>query len=332
MEKTRAALKSKIQQHPIFFTFLLYLFIIFLFYHFCFKNIGFSEIRSYKLVLLWFFLSFLASYLSVLTFKHYNTLKRDTLLDILEKAEIWQGDVDQNSDKLPQNIKQFALEVRKTFYCRRYAAERLRNYNFWIQTISIYYSCFTAALAIFSLVTKNIGGENASAKFLTLPSVLFTIMVAILVTYANAQNCAGRAADLNANCRDLANVIYEITDYITYGLNDTTAEKAKLAEDLRTLIENNPTAGYPEMEELISQIKWYRHPPRTIDEIKNDFTGFLKDSEDASAPDRWRYDNYLLYLMYILAYIAFIIVFFAIPIIFIYIYHNNFITLFCNPK
>jgi len=64
---------------------------------------------------------------------------------------------------------------------------------------NIYYSCFTAVIAIWSI--------SGSGNFLSIPSAILTILVAILVTYANAQNCGNRARDLEANCRDISNTL-----------------------------------------------------------------------------------------------------------------------------
>lgn len=86
-------------------------------------------------------------------------------------------------------------EIENTLNRRKSAVQRLRNFEFWIQIINVYYSCFTAIIAIIGL------SENGS--FLSVPSTLFTVTVAILVTYANSQKCGQRANDLQINCNDL---------------------------------------------------------------------------------------------------------------------------------
>ena len=74
--------------------------------------------------------------------------------------------------------------------------------DFWTKVLGVYYSVFTALLAII--------GVKEGAEFLTLPSACFTIAVALIVCATNAQNFAGRAHDLEVNVEDLKSLEDEI--------------------------------------------------------------------------------------------------------------------------
>lgn len=100
---------------------------------------------------------------------------------------------------VPELHKSFVEEIKSELLRRQYAARRLHTCEFWIQILNIYYSCFTAVIAIWGIFDKT--------NNLSIPSALLTVLVAILVTYANAQNCGNRARDLEANCRDIANTL-----------------------------------------------------------------------------------------------------------------------------
>ena len=49
-----------------------------------------------------------------------------------------------------------------------------------------------------------------AGSFLSLPSTMFTVMVAILVTYVNSQKCGERTNDLQTNCNDLTQDLHNI--------------------------------------------------------------------------------------------------------------------------
>ena len=103
---------------------------------------------------------------------------------------------------VPELYKSYVAEIKSELLLRQYAARRLHSCEFWIQILNIYYSCFTAVIAIW--------GVSDKTNSLSIPSALLTVLVAILVTYANAQNCGNRARDLEANCRDIANTLTKL--------------------------------------------------------------------------------------------------------------------------
>ena len=101
-----------------------------------------------------------------------------------------------------------------------------------IQLISIYYSVFTAILAVLGLVGKELN------DFLDVPSVLFTIAVAILVTFANAQRCGSRANDLSSNCSDLGERFSEVTEILNRPNNVSRANHSELKECMARFYKN----------------------------------------------------------------------------------------------
>lgn len=93
------------------------------------------------------------------------------------------------------NERELKEEIEKTYELRNITYQRLRVQNFWTRILEIYYSVFTALLSVCSIM-KN-------GEFISQHSVCFTVAVAILVCFANAQNFSGRAHDLEANLADL---------------------------------------------------------------------------------------------------------------------------------
>ena len=166
--------------------------------------------------------------------------------------------------KMDQYSKECYCKVKKIYYCRNYAAKRLIQDEFWIQFISIYYSAFTAILAILGLV----GGKLND--FLDVPSVMFTVAVAILVIFANAQRCGARANDLSSNCDDLGE---------------------RFSEVLSILNKSSPEQTKPSSQGV----------PLHNDELRKYMSQFYKnlgDSEEHSFVDEWKYQDYRMYYFY----------------------------------
>ena len=155
-----------------------------------------------------------------------------------------------------------------------------------IQLISIYYSVFTAILAVLGLVGKELN------DFLDVPSVLFTIAVAILVTFANAQRCGSRANDLSSNCSDLGERFSEVTEILNRPNNVSRANHSELKECMARFYKN------------------------------------LGDSEEHSIVDEWKYTGNWLYSLYLSLKIVVIYLLIMIPIIFVFCYWDNFLHLF----
>ena len=101
----------------------------------------------------------------------------------------------KNNQSKDMNERELKEEIEKTYELRYITYQRLRVQNFWTRILEIYYSVFTALLSVCSIM-KN-------GEFISQHSVCFTVAVAILVCFANAQNFSGRAHDLEANLADL---------------------------------------------------------------------------------------------------------------------------------
>lgn len=97
---------------------------------------------------------------------------------------------------------ELTIKVKETYILREMACQRLKVQDFWTKVLGVYYSVFTALLAII--------GVKEGAEFLTLPSACFTVAVALIVCATNAQNFAGRAHDLEVNVEDLKSLEDEI--------------------------------------------------------------------------------------------------------------------------
>lgn len=178
---------------------------------------------------------------------------------------------------------------------RTCAAERLRQNEFWIRTLNIYYSCFTALLALCSLREK--------AEFLVLPSACFTITVAILVTYANAQKYGDRANDLRANCIDLELSVQECRN-----LNQIAVKKRDKTKS---------TLGENEENEL--------------KRIMSDFIKKQGDSESHTISDAWKCsrdaEDKIKYSVYLGIKAGMIFILFLIPVLYVGMNYGNFTKL-----
>ena len=62
---------------------------------------------------------------------------------------------------------ELTIKVKETYILREMACQRLKVQDFWTKVLGVYYSVFTALLAII--------GVKEGAEFLTLPSACFTI-------------------------------------------------------------------------------------------------------------------------------------------------------------
>lgn len=188
-----------------------------------------------------------------------------------------------------KDVTECYREIKSVFLCRNNAARRLRQDEFWIQLISMIYSVFAAALSVLSLV----GGSRND--FLDLPSVLFTVSVAILVIYANAQKCGSRARDLNSNCSDLRERLSEV---------------------------------------ILIGAKMKRQPEQVEEEYKkleicmSEFHKNLGDSEEHAAVDEWNYQDCWLFYLYLSVKIIVIYVLLMAPLLFVFCHAREFTELF----
>ena len=105
--------------------------------------------------------------------------------------------------------------VRTTRLNRINAANRLQRTENFLQGINIYYSCYTAVLAVLSLVVEN--------KSLSVWSAALTVILAISIVYLNAQKYGSRAQELQTNYIALHRLLFEIEK--AEASNDTTRFK-----------------------------------------------------------------------------------------------------------
>ena len=110
---------------------------------------------------------------------------------------------------------------------------------------------------------------------------LFTVTVALVVAFTNAQNFSGRFQDLKANCADL----YE-----------------SFLECVRLSRENTPG---PELNQKVAQ-------------ILDDYNGKLADSEDHGLVDYCKYHQPFWYAVYLAVGTAFVVFLFAVPLVFVW--------------
>lgn len=192
------------------------------------------------------------------------------------------------TDKKNELVEYYYKQMKETLDFRLLAARRLQMNSFWIRTINIYYSCFTAVIAILSL--------RDDAQKLTVSSAIFTVVVAILVTYANSQGYDHRASDLKANCIDIRKSLTECISLNGPFKTDTSKEQ--------------------------------------LDSIISEYTKKLGDSEDHSVVDEWQYKGgsdgrfqTIYWFCYRLPVIILVGFFFIIPVWFVYDNLGVFVTI-----
>lgn len=159
---------------------------------------------------------------------------------------------------------------------RTKSAKRLEAEGKWIDRINIFYSCFTAILAI-------IGVTKYNTDFLPIISACYTVILTILVVYASTLRCIARAHDLRVNCIDLEKKLNNI---------DAEMENAiRIEGDKREVTDDTA----------------YEKAVKLIDEALE----LQKDSEYPSAEDRKEralgFDKMILYIVFILFAIATIV-------------------------
>lgn len=133
------------------------------------------------------------------------------------------------------------------------------------------------------------GKPGKGADWVGAPSAIFTVVVALLVIYANSKRYTERANDLKANCIDLDNLLKELEI-------DSVEKKSSL--------------------------------DNTLKEYANRYTKMLGDSENHTSVDLWMKEKDIKYCLYLVAKIYLIFICFAIPLFFIACYFNEFMPLF----
>lgn len=125
------------------------------------------------------------------------------------------------------NILDLKHAVSTTRKNRINASSRLLRTESFLQGINIYYSCFSAFLAVLSLVSER--------KELAIWSTVVAVILAISIVYLNAQKFGNRSQELKTNYIALHALLFEIEDAIAKNCEDRNNELTdKYCELLQT--------------------------------------------------------------------------------------------------
>lgn len=139
--------------------------------------------------------------------------------------------------KLEEPHKKFGnlLELKRTVSITRInrinAANRLLRTESFLQGINIYYSCFSAILAILSLISDK--------KELAVWSTVVAIILAISIVYLNAQKYGNRSQELKTNYIALHKLLFDIEEAIADNAESQNTELAERYCELLQTSENH---------------------------------------------------------------------------------------------
>lgn len=148
-----------------------------------------------------------------------------------------------NPQEFIQELDKKIAEIELIIDNRTKAAKRLESEGKWANRLNIYYSCFTATLSVMSIKTNS--------DFLTLPSAIFTVLLAILIIHASSQRFTQRAHDLRANCLDMQEKLLHIKYTISaINNNDTMNHPLEtLINEISTTLALQKDSEYPASED-----------------------------------------------------------------------------------
>lgn len=125
------------------------------------------------------------------------------------------------------NLIDLKYAVSMTRKNRISASDRLLRTESFLQGVNIYYSCFSAFLAVLSLVSER--------KELAIWSTVVAVILAISIVYLNAQKFGNRSQELKTNYIALHALLFEIDDAIAQNCEDKNKELTdKYCELLQT--------------------------------------------------------------------------------------------------
>lgn len=160
-------------------------------------------------------------------------------------------------------LKELERVVDLTRCARMEASDRLISSERFIQSINIYYSCFSVVLSILCLLESNEG--------LALISTILTSILAISIVFLNAQHYGERAQQFHDNFLELYQLLFEIRAAIRKEDYDQTSKfEARYIELLKS-IENHMQQDFLQVLSLRDRTK-----ARRIENYKKQFTGFPK--------------------------------------------------------
>lgn len=108
----------------------------------------------------------------------------------------------ENTQKVYDSLCTLKTNISKTRINRIHAANRLLSTEKFLQGINIYYSCFSAVLAILGLYVKD--------TFFSVWSVIFTVVLAISIVHLNAQKYGNRSQELKTNYIALHELLFKV--------------------------------------------------------------------------------------------------------------------------
>ena len=108
----------------------------------------------------------------------------------------------ENNQKIYESLCVLKTNISKTRINRIHAANRLLSTEKFLQGINIYYSCFSAVLAILGLYVKD--------TFFSVWSVIFTVVLAISIVHLNAQKYGNRSQELKTNYIALHELLFKV--------------------------------------------------------------------------------------------------------------------------
>lgn len=108
----------------------------------------------------------------------------------------------EKDQKIYESLCTLKTNIYKTRINRIHAANRLLSTEKFLQGINIYYSCFSAVLAILSLFVKD--------TFFSVWSVIFTVVLAISIVHLNAQKYGNRSQELKTNYIALHELLFKV--------------------------------------------------------------------------------------------------------------------------
>lgn len=198
-------------------------------------------------------------------------------------------------EKPKTNMDKLKEDVEKECKLRQYACQRLKVQEFWNKILEVYYSVFTALLAV--------AGTVENGVFLTMPSACFTVASAIIVCFANAQNYARRAHDLEANISDL--LIFRAE------LDEVSSEKYE------KYVKNfYKKCGDSERPGLVDKCKCKEKHKHKDNNKSNNNENETNNDENKALLRIW-------YYAYVIGYSIFIIVLFLLPVMFVILHFND---------
>lgn len=205
------------------------------------------------------------------------------------------GKNEELKEKPQTNMDKLKADVEEECELRKYACQRLKVQEFWNKILEVYYSVFTALLAV--------AGTVENGAFLTMPSACFTVASAIIVCFANAQNYARRAHDLEANISDL--LIFKAE------LAEVPSEKSEKYE--KYVKKFYKKCGDSERPGVVDKCKYEKYEHKN----KNKNTNNNKDN------NKNKVLIHIKYYVYVITYSIFIIVLFLLPVMFVTLHFND---------